>query len=325
MEYNKKNAKRWSIIGERPSFGLAVYEFAKENKNILVVAADVISSAGLDRMKTDIPEQVINVGIAEQNMMGIATGLSSEGFIVFTTSFAPFQAMRCLEQIRVNQGYMQQKVIMVGLASGVAYGELGHTHCCIEDVSLLRSIPNIAVVVPADCMEVVKAVEAAISYPKSIYIRLMDKTNVPIVYDSDYDFQIGKAVPIIKDGMVTVLANGTMVHFAAEAAKLLKKEHNIDVAVYDFHTVKPIDFELLEELEKQSKAILTVEEHNIIGGLGSAVAEFYSDRINKIPVYKMGIKDEYCHGASHDTILEKYDLTLKGIYNKLLNIMEELL
>ena len=192
MEYNKKNAKRWSIIGERPTFGSALYEFAKENDNILAVMADVTNSAGLGNMNKEMPERVINVGIAEQNMMGIATGLSSEGYIVFTSSFAPFQSMRCLEQIRVNQGYMGQKVVMVGLAGGVAYGELGFTHCTIEDVSILRSIPNIAVVTPADCMEVVKIVEAAINYKESVYIRLMDKTGIPMVYTDDYDFEIGK-------------------------------------------------------------------------------------------------------------------------------------
>ena len=183
MEYNKKNSKRWAVMGQRPTFGQALHEFAKENPNILAVVADVTNSAGLGRMKADIPDQVINTGIAEQNMMGIATGLASEGYTVFTSSFAPFQAMRCLEQIRVNQGYMGQKVVMVGLASGVAYGELGFTHCTLEDMALLRSIPNVAVVCPADAMEVVKVVEAAIDYKESVYIRLMDKTNIPIVYE----------------------------------------------------------------------------------------------------------------------------------------------
>lgn len=321
MEYNKKNARRWSVIGERPAFGAALHEFAKDNKDIIAVVADVTNSAGLGNMKNEMPDQVINVGIAEQNMMGIATGLASEGYTVFTTSFAPFQSMRCLEQIRVNQGYMRQKVVMVGLAGGVAYGELGFTHCTIEDVSILRSIPNIAVVTPADCMEVVKTVEAAINYEDSVYIRLMDKSNVPMVYTDDYEFKIGTAVPIIAEGEIAILANGPVVHPAIKAAQKYTEETGIKIAVYDFHTIKPVDKELLGQLASK-KAILTVEEHSIIGGLGGAVAEFYSDKVNHPYVYRMGLPDEYPHGASHETLLEEYHLTQDGIYNKIKRIME---
>lgn len=322
MEYNKKNAKRWSIIGERPTFGAVLCELAKENKNVIAVVADVTNSAGLGNMKNELPDQVINVGIAEQNMMGIATGLASEGYTVFTSSFAPFQAMRCLEQIRVNQGYMKQKVVMVGLAGGVAYGELGFTHCTIEDVSILRSIPNIAVVTPADCMEVAKIVEASIDYKNSVYIRLMDKTNVPMVFSDDYKLEIGKAVPIVEGGSVAILANGPMVYPAIKAAKRYTNDYGFKVAVYDFHTIKPIDEELLEHLA-EIRAILTVEEHSIIGGLGSAVAEYYLDKKDHPYIYRMGLPDEYPHGASHEKILEEYHLTEDGIYNKINKIMEE--
>lgn len=320
MEYNKKNARRWSIIGERPTFGTSLFEFAKENPNIIALTADVTNSAGLGTMQREMPDRVINVGIAEQNMMGIATGLASEGYTVFTTSFAPFQSMRCLEQIRVNQGYMGQKVIMVGLAGGVAYGELGFTHCTIEDVSIIRSIPNIAVVTPADCMEVVKAVDAAIKYQSSVYIRLMDKTNIPIVYSDDYDFEIGKAVPLIDDGDVAILANGPLVFYALQAVKKYKEEYGLDIAVYDFHTVKPVDEELLTKLLNK-KAIMTVEEHSVIGGLGSVVADFYSDKKNRPLVYKVGFPDAYPHGASHETLLREYGLDEIGIYNNIKRVL----
>lgn len=322
MEYNKKNSKRWAVMGQRPTFGQALHEFAKENPNILAVVADVTNSAGLGRMKADIPDQVINTGIAEQNMMGIATGLASEGYTVFTSSFAPFQAMRCLEQIRVNQGYMGQKVVMVGLASGVAYGELGFTHCTLEDMALLRSIPNVAVVCPADAMEVVKVVEAAIDYKESVYIRLMDKTNIPIVYEEDYDFAIGKAVPLIEGGEVAILANGPVVHYALEAAKRFTEETGKVVSVYDMHTVKPIDAELLDKLGKEAKAIITIEEHSIVGGLGSAVSEYYSDKPNRLPVYKMGFQDAFPHGASHETLLKDFGLDAEGIYNQIKKVAE---
>lgn len=325
MEYNEKNAKRWAALGERPVFGMALLEMAKENESIIAVTADTVNSAGLERMKNTLPEQVVNVGIAEQNMMGIAAGLASEGYKAVTVTFAPFQAMRCLEQIRVNQGYMKQKVIMVGLASGVAYGELGYTHCCIEDISLLRSIPNIAVVSPADCMEVAKALEAAVEYHQSVYIRLMDKTGIPIVYKEDYPFQIGQAVEVYggdgADGVCTaVIANGTMVHPAIEVAKVLAEEYGINILVYDMHTVKPLDRKLLDELGKTMINLITVEEHSVIGGIGSAIAEYYSDKKERPLVYKMGIADEYCHGASHETILDRYGLTQRGIIKKILTV-----
>lgn len=325
MEYNEKNAKRWAVLGQRPVFGMALLELAKEDDRIMAVTADTVNSAGLDRMKNTLPEQMVNVGIAEQNMMGIAAGLASEGYKVVTATFAPFQAMRCLEQIRVNQGYMQQKVVMAGLASGVAYGELGYTHCCIEDISLLRSIPNIAVVSPADCMEVAKALEAALEYHQSVYIRLMDKTGIPVVYKEDYPFRIGQAVKVYgedntEEVSTAVIANGTMVYPAIEAAKVLSQEHGIKTVVYNMHTVKPLDIKLLDELSENITDMLTVEEHSMIGGLGSAVAEYYSDKKKRPFVHKMGIEDEYCHGASHETILNRYGLTQDGIVNKILSI-----
>lgn len=325
IEYNEKNAKRWALLGERPTFGLSLLELAREDSSVIAVVADTTNSAGLERMKNALPEQFVNVGIAEQNMMGIATGLASEGYKVVTTTFAPFQAMRCLEQIRVYQGYMQQKLVMVGLASGVAYGELGHTHCCIEDISLLRSIPNIAVVSPADCMEVAKALEAALNYEKAVYIRLLDKTGLPIVYKEDYSFRIGKAVKVYgndggKETDTVIIANGTMVYPAMEAAKDLAEENGINVSVYDMHTVKPLDEELLGQIGKKAENIITVEEHSVIGGLGSAIADYYSDKKQRPAVYKMGIADEYCHGASHETILDRYGLTKKGIMNQIIKI-----
>lgn len=325
MEYNEKNAKRWAILGERPVFGMTLLELAKEDENIIAVTADTVNSAGLDRMKNTLPEQMINVGIAEQNMMGIAAGLASEGYKVVTATFAPFQAMRCLEQIRVNQGYMKQKVVMVGLASGVAYGELGYTHCCIEDVSLLRSIPNIAVVSPADCVELAKALEAALEYPQSVYIRLMDKTGIPVVYREDYPFQIGHAVKVYGEDHTdevntAVIANGTMVYPAIEAAKVLAEKYGTRTIVYNMHTVKPLDKKMLDELAESITDIITVEEHSMIGGLGSAVAEYYSDKAKRPFVYKMGIEDEYCHGASHETILGRYALTQNGIIKKILTV-----
>ena len=323
IEYIAKNAKRWSVLGERPTLGLSIFELAKADPNIMVVNADVTNSAGLGRMKEALPDQVINVGIAEQNMMLIATGLASEGYKVFTTTFAPFQSMRCLEQIRVYQGYMQQKLIMVGLLSGVASGYLGHTHCTTEDVSLLRSIPNIAVVTPADCMEVAKSVEAAVSYNKSVYIRLMGNSNIPVIHSEDFDFQIGKGMVLHEGADAAIIVNGPLVFPAMKAAENLEAEGK-HIEVINMHTVKPLDTGLLDDLcRKGIRNILTAEEHSTIGGLGSAVSEYLIGKPNSPRVKIMGIPDEYPHGASEETLLQKYDLTAEGLVKQIKEMMEE--
>ena len=181
MIINDKNIKIWSAIGTRATFGLAVLDMAKELKDLVVLTADVSTSAGLDRFRKTFPEKYFDIGIAEQNMIGVATGLASEGKNVITTTFAPFQTMRCLEQIKVNLGYMNQKVSMVGLASGLALGALGFTHCCIEDIGALRSIPNIDIVVPSDSLETIKAINAMVKSKNSTYVRLTGISNNTII------------------------------------------------------------------------------------------------------------------------------------------------
>jgi len=307
MEYTAKNAKKWAKLGQRPVFGMAVGEMAAENKNLIALVADVMSSAGLSRLHKDLPEQVIDVGIAEQNMMGIAAGLASEGFDVITATFAPFQTMRCLEQIRVNLGYMKQKVVFVGLAAGMAYGELGFTHCSLEDVALISAIPNIAIVSPADCMEVCKTVKAAVKYNSSVYIRLMNKTNIPIVYADDYDFTIGKAIVLRKGEDVALVASGTMVYQSLVAADILA-ESGISATVVNMHTLKPLDADCLDKLMNH-KLLVTIEEHSVIGGLGSAVAECFAAKINKPPQILIGINDEFPHAGSYEYLLRQCGLT----------------
>ena len=193
MEINEKSIKIWSTIGSRATLGIAALDLAKEIDNLMVLTCDVSTSAGLDRFRKTYPEKYLDLGIAEQNMIGVAAGLASENFNVITTTFAPFQTMRCCEQIKVNLGYMGQKICMVGIASGLVLGTLGYTHCCIEDVSIMRSIPGITVVSPADCGATVKAVLAAIENEQSVYIRLTGGAPNPAVYLDDFDFTIGKA------------------------------------------------------------------------------------------------------------------------------------
>jgi len=196
MIINDKNIKLLSSIGPRATLGLSLLEIINKKKNLMVLTCDVSTSAGLDRFRKQFPENYLDLGIAEQNMIGVATGLASEGFEIVTTTFAPFQVLRCCEQIKVNLGYMKEKICMVGLASGLILGNLGFTHCCIEDIGVLRSIPNINIVSPSDSLEVLKSIEASFSQKYSTYIRLTGGPNNPIINKKDYKFEIGKGIKL---------------------------------------------------------------------------------------------------------------------------------
>ena len=206
----EKNIKLWSTLGMRASFGLIALELANIHSDLIITTSDVSTSAGLDRYKQKYPDRYVDVGIAEQNLIGISAGLSSEGFKVISTTFAPFQTLRCCEQIKVNLGYMKNKICMVGLASGLVLGTLGFTHCSIEDIGVLRSIPNIAIVVPSDPFELFKLLHESINYKNSVYIRLTAGANTKIINNKDYDFAIGKAVEILPGEDVAIIGCGNI-------------------------------------------------------------------------------------------------------------------
>ena len=311
MIINERNIKIWSTIGPRATFGLAALEIVKEIENLIIMTSDVSTSAGLDRFRKTYEDNYVDIGIAEQNLIGIAAGLSSENFNVITTTFAPFQTIRCCEQIKVNLGYMQNKICMVGLASGLVLGNLGYTHCCIEDIGILRSIPNINIVSPSDSLETIKSIYAALNDDRSTYVRLTGGSNNPIINKEDYKFEIGKSIKLRDGKDVTIFCSGACVFNALEAAKLLEKE-KIYVEVINMHTIKPIDKESIKKsLEK--KLILTIEEHNIIGGLGSAVSEVLSNYTNRPKHIFLGINDYYSKGGSYEFLKEKHGLDIKSI------------
>ena len=316
MIINEANLKLWSRFGSRATFGIAAVELAATTDNLMVLTADVSTSAGLERFRRTFPDKFLDVGIAEQNMMGIAAGLASEGFHVITTTFAPFQTMRCCEQIRVNLGYMGQKVCMVGLASGVALGTLGYTHCCIEDVAIMRAIPGITVVCPADCGETVKAVLAAVHHHESVYIRLTGSSNNPMVYREDYSFEFGKALWLREGRDVTIIATGTMVHESLEAAKLLEGD-GIATAVVNMHTIKPLDNDAVTRACAESALLVTAEEHSIIGGLGGAVAEFKATLKQTPPQLFIGLPDKYGKVGEYKYLLKKHGLTANDMATRI--------
>ena len=318
MKINASTLKMWSRIGSRAAYGMAALELGKKYDDLILLTGDTSTSAGLDRFKKTFPEKYLDVGIAEQNMVGIAAGLASEGLQVFTSTFSPFQTMRCCEQIKVNIGYMNHKVCMVGLASGLVLGMLGYTHCCIEDISIMRSIPGITVVSPADCGETVKAVLAAIEHDKSVYIRLTGGSPNPPIYFDDFDFTIGKANILREGNDLAIIACGSMVNNALEASDILNNG-KLKSSVIDMHTIKPIDTGIIEKISTSHNLIVTVEEHSIIGGLGSAVSEYLSTLNQKPPLLSIGIPDEYGPAGSYAGLLKKKQLLPDQIANSIAN------
>ena len=323
MEILEKNIKTWSLIGQRATFGMIALELVKKNKKLMILTSDVSTSAGLDRFRKTYPFNFIDVGIAEQNLIGVAAGLASENFKVITTTFAPFQTLRCCEQIKVNLGYMQQNVIMVGLASGLVLGSFGFTHASIEEVGIMRTIPNLTIISPADCLELAKTLEAVMEFEKPCYIRLTGGSNNPKVYNSDYKFEIGKSIEIKHGKDFTFFCTGPMVYNCLEAAEILQKD-KIHASVVNMHTIKPIDKNKILEKISINKIIITAEEHNVIGGLGSAVAEVMSSTNNNCKLISLGINDSYTKGGSQKYLQDLNGLSIDKIVYRAKNSMKEI-
>lgn len=317
FEITPANAKTWSRIGARATYGQAILSLAEHTPHLMVLSADLGNSSGLDRFKNTYPEKFVNVGIAEQNMVGVAGGLAKEGFVVFASSFAPFIAMRASEQIRMNLGYMDLNVKAVAIGSGVSMAFLGNSHYGLEDAAVMRAIPNMTVVGPADGAEIFKVVHAAAQFPGPMYIRLTGAVNNPIVYETDYEFTIGRAVRLREGQDVTIIANGSMVSESREAAKLLAAR-GIEATVLNMHTLKPLDHRAIDRAVQETPLLVTVEEHSIIGGLGSAVAEYTSSLRGSPPQLTIGLPDEFGATAEYRFLLEKYGLVAPRIAERIL-------
>jgi len=309
LEINPKNARIWARMGPRAVYGQAILNLSETTKrDLMVISADLGRSSGLGRFMELYPQKFRNVGISEQNMIGIASGLAKEGFVVFASSFAPFISMRASEQVRMNMGYMNMNVKAVALGSGVSMGLLGNSHYGLEDVAVMRSIANMTVVSPADCTEIVKTVNAAADFNGPMYIRLTGDSNTTHIYEEDYDFEIGKAV-ILREGRdLTIIASGTMVYESLEAAKLLDGR-GISASVLNMHTIKPLDHAALDKAIARSKLIVTVEEHSIIGGLGGAVAEYKTNFTDAPAQLTLGLPDRFDFVGDHRYLLNYHGLT----------------
>jgi transketolase len=272
------------------------------------VTADLASLTGLTRFQTAHPEMFYNVGIAEQNMIGIAAGMAKEGFVVFATTYSNFITMRSYEQIRVNLAYMGLNVKVVGTGAGLAMGMSGNSHYALEDVALMRALPGMTVVSPCDGVEIVKAVFAAAQHVGPMYLRLTGAMNSPIVNAEDYDFKLGKAIRLREGDAVTILATGSMVYESLAAAEILD-EAGISTAVVNVHTIKPLDTAAVDAACEASSVIVTAEEHSVVGGLGGAVAEHTATRRSSPPQLFIGLPDRFGKAGEYKYLLRQYGLT----------------
>lgn len=311
-EKMKFNAKLFSMFGMNGAvFGNAV-PFYHDAYNFKVLTSDMSYGAGLSRYEQKYPSDFIDVGIAEQNMLGITAGLASEGIKCIAVAQGCFLTMRSFEPVRQYMGYMGNKAILIGINSGFALTFFGNSHYALEDITLMRSIPGMTVLSPADAGEAVKAFETALEMDSPVYIRLTGTTNVPIVYPEDFEYTLGKARKVYDGGNeVFIFATGTMVNNSIEAAKILTSEGS-KMSVYDMHTIKPLDAEVIRAA-KTAKLIVTVEEHNIIGGLGGAVAEVMAEEGNMPKLVRLGVNDRFCEVGDFNFLLEQNGLTAISI------------
>lgn len=317
MEINRTLIRTLSILGQRGAFGYTLKSVAEEDKNIVALTADLCNTSGLDRFNEAFPNRLINVGIAEQNLIGISAGMAAFGYVPFCTTFSNFASMRSCEQVRHFLGYMKENVKVVGFAGGFAMGMFGITHYGIEDIAAIRAISNITILSPCDGLETAKATIAAAEYNGPVYLRLTGVMNQPIVCMEDYEYVIGKAVEV-KDGSdIAIFATGGMVSRSLKAAKQLDEE-GLSCKVINMHTIKPIDTGAIKKA-LGVRLIVTVEEHSTTGGLGSAIAEVLSGEINKPPQLMIGITNEYKSAGTYEYMLEQYGLTGDQIYNSILN------
>ena len=300
-------------IATRDSYGEALIELGNERNDFIVMDADLAEATKTGAFKKVFPDRFYDCGIAEGNMMSIAAGVAATGKKVFASTFAMFAAGRAFEQIRNSIGYPHLNVVIGATHAGISVGEDGATHQCCEDIALMRSIPGMTIINPADHTEAKQAVKAAINHDGPVYIRL-GRLAVPVVFDEDYTFEIGKGV-VLKDGTdVTIIATGLMVAEALEAYEILKSE-GISARVINIATIKPLDTELVLKAAKETGAIVTAEEHSVIGGLGSAVSEYLSENY-PTTVIKLGVNDTYGMSGPANELLDKFGLRAKDIAEK---------
>lgn len=307
-------------IATRESYGNALVECAKDFENLVVLDADLAAATKTGTFKKVYPERHIDCGIAECNMVGIAAGLATTGKIPFVSSFAMFASGRAYEQVRNSVGYPKLNVKIGATHAGISVGEDGASHQCNEDIALMRVIPGMVVMNPSDDIEAKAAVKAALEHEGPVYIRF-GRLAVPVINDrEDYKFELGKGI-VLKEGTdITMIATGLEVGYALEAAQLLEKD-GVSVRVINIHTIKPLDEELIIKAAKETKKIVTIEEHSVIGGLGSAVCDTLCANA-PASVLKIGIQDTFGESGPAAELIHKYQLDAEGIYKQVKEFLD---
>jgi len=299
------------MIATREAYGKVLAELGKTNKDIVVLDADLAASTKTATFAKEFPERFFDMGISEQDMIGTAAGLASCGKIAFASTFAVFAAGRAWDQIRMSTAYTRLNVKVVVTHAGLTTGEDGASHQTNEDIAIMRAIPNMTVIVPADGVEAANVIREAVKIYGPMYIRL-SRPKTPIIYDNEnYGFKIGKGIVLRPGKDVTIIACGVMMSKALEAADLLKTQ-GVDARVVNMHTIKPLDKELIIKCAEETGAIVTVEEHSIMGGLGGAVAEVLVENA-VVPMVRLGVKDLFGESGQPDELLVKYGLTAPEI------------
>ena len=301
-------------IATRASYGSALVELGKKHEDLIVLDADLAAATQTGIFKKAFPERHIDCGIAECNMMGIAAGIASTGKVPFASTFAMFAAGRAYEQVRNSIGYPKLNVKVGATHGGISVGEDGATHQCCEDFALMRAIPGMVVMSPADDIEAKAMVKAAYEYVGPVYMRF-GRLAVPVINDRpDYKFELGKGVVLREGKDVTIVATGLCVSSALEAAEKLAAD-GIDAKIINIHTIKPLDEELIVAAAKETGKVVTVEEHSVIGGLGSAVCDALAEKC-PVPVKKIGVQDVFGESGPAAALLAKYKLDGEGVYEQ---------
>ncbi len=301
------------MVATRVGFGEALSELGALRDDFVVLDADLAAATQTGVFKKAFPDRFYNCGIAEQNMRGIAAGIAATGKRVICSSFAMFAAGRAYEQVRNSIGYPGLNVIIGATHAGISVGEDGATHQCCEDIALMRTIPGMTIINPADAVEAKMAVIAAINHEGPVYMRF-GRLAVPVVFGDDYKFEIGKGVELKEGTDVTIIATGLLVNEALQAYELLKEE-GINARIINMHTIKPLDKDIVIKAAKETGAIVTAEEHSVVGGLGSAVSEVLAEEY-PVPVVKLGVYDEFGHSGPAPKLLDEFGLRAVNIVEK---------
>ena len=319
MSLTRAKVRSFSRLGQRATFfGVAMPEIAENNDDMCVITADLAQLSNLNRFAEQFPDKFLNVGIAEQNMIGVASGMAMEGTLVYATTYASFIAVRDLEHVRQHLSNLNLNVKLIGTAAGVVAARSGVAHWASEDVSFMRSLPHMVVMSAADSLEAYHMAFFSAEYEGPMYIRINGVPNSPMVYDENYKFEPFK-ISILKEGTdVALIGTGLMVNEALEASKLLETE-GISCTVANMHTVKPIDKETLDKIFANHKLIATVEEHNVIGGIGSAVAEYKATLDCTPRQLFFGFPDSFTEAGTSQYIWEKFGITAPQIAERVKN------